>query len=110
MIQRKKIDVLLAGAILAMSMFLGGCAKENTKINEGMQAVEKLDYDGALTLFEQAIVEQQCMNANKARRVEEGYVTAAAFFQKAKGDILISGKYGCDKRMLYEMIKEYKNK
>lgn len=59
MIQRKKISVLLAGTALAMSMVLGGCAKENTKINEGMQAVEKLDYDGALALFEQAIVEKE---------------------------------------------------
>ncbi len=61
MIQRKKISVLLAGTALAMCMVLGGCAKENTKINEGMQAVEKLDYDGALTLFEQAIVEKEDM-------------------------------------------------
>ncbi len=59
MIQRKRFSVLLAGTLLAVSMVLGGCAKENTKIDEGMKAVEKLDYDGALALFEQAIVEKE---------------------------------------------------
>ena len=59
MIPRKRFSVLLAGALLAVSMVLGGCAKENTKINEAMQAVEKLEYSNALTLFEQAIVEKE---------------------------------------------------
>lgn len=59
MAPKKRIAVLLAGGLLAVSMVLGGCAKENTKINEGMQAIEKLDYNSALPLFEQAIVEQE---------------------------------------------------
>lgn len=56
---KKKFSVLLAGSLLAVSMVMGGCAKENTKIDEGMQAVEELDYDSALSLFEQAIVEKE---------------------------------------------------
>ncbi len=59
MTPKKRFSVLLAGSLLAMSMVLGGCANENTKIGEGMQAVEKLDYDSALSLFEQAIVEKE---------------------------------------------------
>ena len=55
----KKHTVLLACAVLAAGMVLGGCANENTKIDEGMQAVEKLDYDAALVSFEQAIVAQE---------------------------------------------------
>lgn len=59
MVQKKKIILRLAGVLLGVSLLLGGCASENTKIDEGMQAIEKLDYDAALVLFEQAIVEQE---------------------------------------------------
>ena len=59
MTRKKRITLLTAGVFLGMSLILGGCAKENTKINEGMQAVENLDYDAALTLFEEAIVAKE---------------------------------------------------
>jgi len=59
MTRKKRIAVLLAGAFLGMSLMLGGCADKNTKINEGMQAIEKLDYDAALALFEEAIVAKE---------------------------------------------------
>lgn len=59
MILKKKISLQLAGIMLATCMVLGGCALENTKIDEGIQAIEKLDYDAALVLFEQAIVEKE---------------------------------------------------
>nr|MBQ8253550.1 tetratricopeptide repeat protein [Lachnospiraceae bacterium] len=61
MIQKKTITTLLACACLGMGLVLGGCAKENTKIEEGMAAIEKLDYNAALPLFEQAIVEKEDM-------------------------------------------------
>ncbi len=59
MIRKKTITMLLAAVFLGMVLMLGGCAAETTKINEGMQAIEKLDYNGALALFEQAIVEKE---------------------------------------------------
>lgn len=59
MTQRKKIAVRMAGVFLGISLALCGCAEKNVKIDEGMQAIEKLDYDAALALFEEAIVAQE---------------------------------------------------
>ena len=61
MTRKKVITLLFASLCLSAGLVLGGCAKENTKIDEGMAAVEKLDYNAALPLFEQAIVEKEDM-------------------------------------------------
>ncbi len=61
MIRKKITAVLTVGIWMSLCLFVTGCSSETPKINEGMAAVEKLDYNGALALFEQAIVEKEDM-------------------------------------------------
>ena len=39
---------------IVMSASLVGCGKDNTKVAEGMQLIQSLDYQGALTAFDEA--------------------------------------------------------
>lgn len=48
-----------AGICLLMTGVLAGCGSNTTKITEGMQLVENLDYQGALTAFEEAEAEKE---------------------------------------------------
>ncbi len=52
----KKIHRKIAatGVCCLMIGMLTGCGSDTTKINEGMQLVETLDYQGALTVFDEA--------------------------------------------------------
>ena len=46
--------IAMAGVCCLMISMLTGCGNDTTKIAEGMQLVEALDYQGALTAFEEA--------------------------------------------------------
>lgn len=61
MIQKKKrpVRLILLGVVLAGVLCFTGCGKETAHIEEGMQAIEALDYTSALSAFEQAIVAQE---------------------------------------------------
>lgn len=51
--------IVVAGVCCLMLSMLTGCGRSTTKIAEGMQLVETLDYQGALNAFEEAEVEQE---------------------------------------------------
>ncbi len=57
----KKLTGMVAGTALCLGLILGGCAKEHTKIDEGMAAIQELKYESALGLFEEAIVGKEDM-------------------------------------------------
>ena len=44
--------IVMAGVCCLMISMLTGCGNDTTKITEGMQLVETLDYQGALTAFD----------------------------------------------------------
>ena len=46
--------IVMAGVCCLMISMLTGCGNDTTKITEGMQLVETLDYQGALTAFDEA--------------------------------------------------------
>lgn len=46
--------IVMAGVCCLMISMLTGCGNDTTKIAEGMQLIETLDYRGALTAFEEA--------------------------------------------------------
>lgn len=46
--------IAAAGVCCLTISMLTGCGSDTTKINEGMQLVENLDYQGALTVFDEA--------------------------------------------------------
>ena len=48
--------IVMAGVCCLMISMLTGCGNDTTKIIEGMQLVETLDYQGALTAFDEAEV------------------------------------------------------
>ena len=50
---------VMAGVCCLMISMLTGCGNNTTKITEGMQLIETLDYQGALTAFEEAEAEQE---------------------------------------------------
>ena len=54
---------------MVMSAFLVGCGKDNTKVAEGMQLIQSLDYQGALTAFDEA--EELDENANLSRPYQQ---------------------------------------
>lgn len=58
MVQKKKrpVRAVLLAAVWAGMLCFTGCGKETPHIDEGMKAIEKLDYTTALSSFEQAIV------------------------------------------------------
>lgn len=50
----KRRKVFAAVACIMVTCALTGCGKENAKTSEGMQLIQNLDYQGALTAFEEA--------------------------------------------------------
>lgn len=50
---------VMAGICCLMIGMLTGCGNNTTKITEGMQLIETLDYQGALAAFEEAEAEQE---------------------------------------------------
>lgn len=56
--QMKTRKYAVCGVLTAVMLGMGltGCGREQQKIDEGMQAVEKLDYTTAMTCFEEAIL------------------------------------------------------
>ena len=114
MTPKKRLAVLLAGTLLAVSIVLGGCVKENTKIDEGMKAIESLDYDNALLLFEQAIVEKEDLElAYRGQGLcylgMTEYEQAIASFEKALSN---AGMFVTDKEVdinYYLATAQYKN-
>ena len=51
--------IVIAGVCCLMISMLTGCGNDTTKITEGMQLVETLDYQGALTVFEEAEAQKE---------------------------------------------------
>ena len=51
--------VMVAGISCLMISMLAGCGNDTTKITEGMQLVETLDYQGALSAFEEAEAQKE---------------------------------------------------
>ena len=51
--------IVMAGVCCLMISMLTGCGNDTTKINEGMQLVETLDYQGALTAFHEAEAQKE---------------------------------------------------
>lgn len=51
--------VMAAGISCLMISMLAGCGNDTTKITEGMQLVETLDYQGALSAFDEAEAQQE---------------------------------------------------
>ena len=52
--------IVMAGVCCLMISMLTGCGNDTTKITEGMQLVETLDYQGALTAFDEAEQPSYC--------------------------------------------------
>ena len=51
--------IVMAGVCCLMISMLTGCGNDTTKITEGMQLVETLDYQGALTAFDEAEAQKE---------------------------------------------------
>ena len=51
--------IVAAGVCCLMTGMLTGCGNDTTKITEGMQLVEILDYQGALTAFDEAEAQKE---------------------------------------------------
>ena len=51
--------IVMAGVCCLMISMLTGCGNDTTKITEGMQLVEILDYQGALTAFDEAEAQKE---------------------------------------------------
>ena len=51
--------IVAAGVCCLMTGMLTGCGSDTTKITEGMQLVETLDYQGALNAFDEAEAQKE---------------------------------------------------
>ena len=51
--------IVMAGVCCLLISMLTGCGNDTTKITEGMQLVETLDYQGALTAFDEAEAQKE---------------------------------------------------
>ena len=51
--------IVMAGVCCLMISMLTGCGNDTMKITEGMQLVETLDYQGALTAFDEAEAQKE---------------------------------------------------
>ena len=59
---------VMAGVCCLMISMLTGCGNNTTKITEGMQLIETLDYQGALTYFQSAMEMENISNKQELMR------------------------------------------